>query len=93
MPLTLLEVKEKIKEPLKKILEIDDFRIVLAKRRKDMSGETSWVLGINFSQKVMMPKTGENVFLPVSVVITVNEDNGEITGISNTSPISRVNMK
>ncbi|MCL5679452.1 MAG: hypothetical protein M1301_04435 [Candidatus Thermoplasmatota archaeon] len=93
MPLTLLEVKDKIKEPLKEILETDDFRIVFAERRKDLSGETPWVLAINFTQKVASPKIGEEIYLPASVVITINDETGEITGISNVSSISKVHLK
>ena len=93
MTLTLLEVKEKINDPLKKLLDIDDFRIVFAERRKDLSGDVPWLLGINFTQKVTSSKTKEVVDLPSSVVVTVDAETGEITAVSNVTPISRVKMK
>lgn len=89
MALTLLEVKDKIKDHVKKIFEIDEFRIVFAERGKDLSGESPWIIGINFVQEVKSEKTNEILKLPSSLVISVNAETGEIISVSAPVPIHK----
>jgi hypothetical protein len=92
MSLTLLEVKNKVKEELKKTLDIDDFRIVFADKKNDMDGVERWIIGINFDQEVISDKTKERIHIPSSRIVTIDAETGEIVAVSSVRPISKVKL-
>ena len=76
MTLTLLEVKEKVKDRLKKILDIDDFRIVTASLDNEV-----WFIGISYTQE--FPSTaGQTLKIPVAAMVTVDSKTGDILKIN-----------
>lgn len=92
MSLTLLEVKEKIKEELKGTLDIEDFRIVFAEKRKGTDGNENWIVGVNFDQEVISDKTGDRIHIPSSRVVLIDANTGEIVQVSMVRPISKAKL-
>lgn len=79
MTLTLLEVKEKLKDRLRKILDIDDFRIVIASLDNEV-----WSIGISYLQEFPSP-AGQTLKLPVAALVTVDSNTGDILKITPSS--------
>jgi hypothetical protein len=76
MTLTLLEIKEKVKDHLRKILDIDDFRIVIASLDNDV-----WSIGITYFQD-FPSSTGQTLKIPVATMVSVDSNTGEILKIT-----------
>lgn len=73
MPLSLVEVKEKLKPQVKSLWDVDDFKIVKAEHKAD-----TWVLGIEYQKPTKGPAGVMEFYSTTFQAIAVNDSTGQI---------------
>jgi len=75
--LTLVDLKDKLKPQLKKLWDVDDFKIIKASHVAN-----KWIVEVEY-QKPNKSLAGDTVFyFPVASAIAANDETGQIESIS-----------
>lgn len=76
MPLSLIELKEKLKPQLESLLEVNDFKIIMAEHKDNI-----WILIVEYQKPYKGPSGAMSYFKTESKSIAVDDKTGQIEGI------------
>ncbi len=73
MPLSLIELKEKLKPQLKSLLEVSDFKITKAEHK-----DNNWIIGVEYQKPFKGPAGVMTYFNTEFKAMSVNDETGQI---------------
>ncbi len=73
MPLSLVELKEKLKPQLESLLNVSDFKIVSAEHKNNV-----WIIMVEYQKPYKGPAGGITYFRNEVTGMVVNDETGEI---------------